>query len=129
MIIVTQLWTIARLTTRPSAQTTPRAATVAFLVGELIAAPLVLLVYPAITGGLGWRTAFAFVPDLSLTVAAVAGLAMLTGVLRSARLARDRRSPVDRIDSRTPPGLNRATSTTTSAADPARLPVPMRPRQ
>lgn len=53
-------------------------------------APLVLLGYPAVTGGLGWRAAFAFVPDLSFAVAAVAGLVVLAGLVRALRLVRSR---------------------------------------
>ncbi|MEZ5406846.1 MAG: serine hydrolase domain-containing protein [Acidimicrobiales bacterium] len=123
-VVTVQLWSLARLMTRPATHSI--AMTVALLSRELVAAPLVLLGYPTITGGLRWRAAFAFVPDLSLTVAVVAGLALLTGLLRAARLARHRRSPVDEIDLCTEPGPNRAASTTTDAADPARLPVPMR---
>jgi CubicO group peptidase (beta-lactamase class C family)/putative hemolysin len=53
---------------------------------ELVGAPLVLIGYPAVTGGLGWGAAFTFVPDLSLSVLAIAGLAVLSGVVRAVRL-------------------------------------------
>jgi CubicO group peptidase (beta-lactamase class C family) len=41
---------------------------------------LVLVAYPAVTGGLGWGAAFSFVPDLSIAVALVAGLAVVGGL-------------------------------------------------
>jgi hypothetical protein len=57
---------------------------------ELVLAPLILIGYPAVAGGLGWRAAFEFVPDLSLTVLAVAGLAVLTGLARTVRIVQGR---------------------------------------
>jgi hypothetical protein len=48
---------------------------------------------------LGWRAAFSFVPDLSLTVLIIGGLAVLTGVVRSARMYRARTQSTDATDS------------------------------
>lgn len=98
MAIVAQIWTITRLVTRPRSDMTPTVQRTAPLLGELIIAPLVLVAYPAITGGLGWRAAFAFIPDLSLSVATLAGLAVLTGVIRAVRLQRNRTPSRHRMD-------------------------------
>jgi hypothetical protein len=48
-----------------------------------------------VAGGLGWRAAFSFVPDLTLTVLAIGGLAVLTGVIRSDRLYEARSQSTD----------------------------------
>ena len=53
---------------------------------ELGLASLLLLLYPSVTGGLGWRAAFDFVPDLTLVVLAVSLLWLCTGGLRILRL-------------------------------------------
>lgn len=59
------------------------------LVWELGLASFVLLVaYPSMAGGLGWRATFAFLPDLTIVVAAVSGLWLLTGTVRLAKLAK-----------------------------------------
>jgi CubicO group peptidase (beta-lactamase class C family) len=64
------------------------------LAWELIVAPAILLLYPGITGGLGFGTAFAFIPDLTITVIGMCGLAIITGGVRITRLLRrDRDSP------------------------------------
>lgn len=86
MAVIAQAWALARVLQgrrRPKRLTLRHAAP---LTWELVVAPLMLLGYPAVTGGLGWRAAFAFVPDLSLAVAVVGGLALLTGIARSFRL-------------------------------------------
>ena len=129
IVIVAQVWTIARLITRPRSAMTPTVRRAAPLLGELIAAPLVMLAYPAITGGLGWRAAFAFVPDLSLTVATITGLAVLSGVIRAVRLVRAGTHADHAIDLRTTPAPNSSTSTSTDTADADRLPTPSRQRQ
>ena len=64
------------------------------LAWELIVAPAILLLYPGITGGLGFGAAFAFIPDLTITVIGMCGLAIITGGVRITRLLRrDRDSP------------------------------------
>ena len=64
------------------------------LAWELIVAPAILLLYPGITGGLGFGAAFAFIPDLTITLIGVCGLAIITGGVRITRLLRrDRDSP------------------------------------
>lgn len=130
MVIVAQVWTIARLIARPRSDMKPTVRRTAPLLGELIVAPLVLLIYPAITGGLGWGAAFTFIPDLSLTVATVAGLAVLAGIIRATRLARNRPRSVHEIDLRTPPAADAASSSTsTDAAEFEGPSVPTRQHQ
>lgn len=53
-----------------------------------LALGLILVSYPALIGGLGWRTAFAFLPDLTLSVTVIAGLAVITGTTRTTLLIR-----------------------------------------
>lgn len=104
-LISTQVWHVARLARAgiPSRIGTPRAA--APLVWELGLAGTVLFLYPALLGGLGWSATFAFLPDLTLTVVVVAGLAVLAGVVRTALLVRrHRRSPTARNTTPAGPG-------------------------
>ena len=54
-------------------------------------APAILVLYPGITGGLGFGTAFAFIPDATLTLIGVCGLAIITGGVRITRLLRRHR--------------------------------------
>jgi hypothetical protein len=49
-----------------------------------------LIGYPGLVGGLGWQVAIGFLPDLSLTVLAIAGLAAATGIARAVRLVQAR---------------------------------------
>jgi CubicO group peptidase (beta-lactamase class C family) len=95
LAIVAQAWTLARIATRRRPHTQSMLRQLAPLGWELVIAPLVLIGYPAVAGGLGWGAAFEFVPDLSLTVLAVAGLAVSTGVARTVRIvqARTTRGP------------------------------------
>lgn len=90
-LTATQVWHLARLTRAgiPSPFDTLRAA--APLVWEFGLAGAVLFLYPVLLGGLGWSATFAFLPDLTLTVLVVAGLAVLTGVVRTALLVRRHR--------------------------------------
>lgn len=91
-VVVAQVWTLTRqIRHGPRSDTSPLRAGLP-LVFELGLAGLVLLLYPAITGGLGWSTTFAFVPDLTLTVAIIAGLAITTGIVRTLRLTRRHRT-------------------------------------
>lgn len=91
-VVVAQLWTLARLIRHgPRPRPSLRRAGLP-LVFELGLAGLVLVLYPAILGGLGWSTTFAFLPDLTLTVAAIAGLAVATGTVRTIWLVQRRRS-------------------------------------
>jgi CubicO group peptidase (beta-lactamase class C family) len=87
LAVVGQAWSLVRVVRRRRALPTSMLARTAPLAWELIAAPLILIGYPAITGGLGWRTAFEFLPDLSLAVLVIAGLAILTGLVRAGRIA------------------------------------------
>ena len=93
-LVTTQVWQLVRLTRAgiPAGFGTRRAAVP--LVWELGLAGTVLWLYPAVLGGLGWSATFTFLPDLTLTVLVVAGLAVLTGVVRAALLVqRHHRSP------------------------------------
>ncbi len=104
-LITTQVWHLARVarTGIPSRIGTLRAA--APLVWEFGLAGTVLLLYPRILGGLGWSATFAFLPDLTLTVLVVAGLAVVTGVVRTALLVRrHRRSPTANTTASAGPG-------------------------
>jgi hypothetical protein len=56
------------------------------LIGEIVVPAAVLVAYPAVTGGLGWRTTLTFPPDLTLTVAVLSGSALAAGLVRLARL-------------------------------------------
>lgn len=56
------------------------------LIWELGLGGVALLAYPALIGGFGWSTAFSFVPDLTLTVGVIGGLAVTTGAVRLALL-------------------------------------------
>jgi CubicO group peptidase (beta-lactamase class C family) len=95
LIVVAQAWTLTRIATRPRSQVRFTLRQSAPLIWELIIAPLMLIGYPAVAGGLGWRVAFSFVPDLTLTVLAIGGLAVLTGVVRSDRLYEARSQSTD----------------------------------
>jgi len=86
LAVVSQAWTFTRVVRRRRATPPSTLMRTAPLAWELIAAPLLLIGYPMIIGGLGWSTAFEFVPDLSLTVLVIAGLAVLTGLARTRRL-------------------------------------------
>ncbi len=83
LAVVSQAWTLIRVVRRRRATSSSTLCRTAPLVWELIAAPLILIGYPVIIGGLGWSTAFEFVPDLSLSVLVIAGLAVLTGLARA----------------------------------------------
>ncbi len=106
LAVIAQAWTLVRVAQRRRPRTRSILRQVAPLAWELALAPLVLIGYPAVTGGLGWSAAFAFVPDLSLVVVAVAGLAVLTGLTRVLRLVRARPTVIsDRdIDATPDPG-------------------------
>ncbi len=90
LAIAAQAWTLARVASGRGPRQEVALRRAAPLAWELLVAPLVLIAYPAVAGGLGWRAAFTFVPDLSLAVAAIAGLAVLTGLARLVRLLRAR---------------------------------------
>lgn len=81
-----QVWHLARLVRAgiPSTVGSWRAAVP--LLWEFGLAGTVLVLYPSVIGGLGWSAAFMFLPDLSLMVAVVGGLAVLTGIVRAALL-------------------------------------------
>ncbi len=89
-LVTAQVWRLARLV-RDGISSTARTRRAAIpLFWELGLAGAVLLYYPALLVGLGWAATFAFLPDLSLAVLVVAGLAFLTGVVRTALLVHRR---------------------------------------
>ena len=90
LALVAQAWTLGRVATSRRHLERSALRRVAPLAWELVVAPLVLVGYPAVAGGLGWRAGFVFVPDLSFAVAAVAGFAVVTGFVRALRLVRSR---------------------------------------
>ena len=105
LALVAQAWTLARVASGRQRREQPTRRRMAPLAWELVIAPLLLIGYPAVTGGFGWSAAFTFVPDLSLAVAAIAGLAVLTGLARLVQLIRDRRDVPSAVD--TPPSCIR----------------------
>lgn len=86
LAVVAQAWAFVRAARRRPAPSAPSLRTAAPLIWELVVAPLLLIGYPAVMGGLGWGPAFAVVPDLSLTVLVVASLAVATGLVRVLRM-------------------------------------------
>ena len=98
LAVVGQAWTLARVVARSRGLTRPTIRRAAPLLWELGIAPLAIVTYPIVTGGLGWGAAFAFVPDLSLVVAVLPGLALLTGLARAFRLTQAHRRSADWID-------------------------------
>ena len=88
LAVVAQAWTFVGVVTRRRARAASTWLRTAPLAWELAAAPLILIGYPSIMGGLGWGAAFAAVPDLSLTVLIIPGLAVLTGLARVAGFLR-----------------------------------------
>lgn len=84
--VTAQVWTLARLVRDgiPPSLGTMRAAVP--LSWELGLAGAMLVGYPSILGGLGWSTTLAFLPDLTLLVLVVGGLAVATGAVRAALL-------------------------------------------
>jgi CubicO group peptidase (beta-lactamase class C family) len=93
LAVVAQAWTLVHVAGRRRPRTQSMLRRIAPLGWELVVAPLAFIGYPAVTGGLGWSAAFYFVPDLSMTVLAVAGLAVLTGLARVLRLVTTRHNP------------------------------------
>ena len=118
--VVSQAWTFARVASRRRTLTQSTLVKITPLAWELIVAPLVLLGYPSITGGLGWAAAFGFVPDLSLTVLTVAGLAVLTGLIRALRLLHSRMTRTTEIDVTATPDSARTIQPDPVAADSGR---------
>lgn len=98
LIVALQLWTLARVVRRPREYMRPTLRRSAPLLGELVVAPLVLLAYPAVTGGLGYPAALESVPDLTLAVLIVAGLEVAIGIVRMTRLLRNRGGPERALD-------------------------------
>lgn len=85
-LVTMQAWRLVTLVRRgiPPSTSTRRAAVP--LIWELGVAATVLLVYPSLLGGLGWSATFAFLPDLTLTVVVIGGLALTCGAVRTALL-------------------------------------------
>ncbi len=113
MAVVAQAWVLVNVIRerKPARHGLSRAAP---LVWELGVAPLVLVAYPVVVGGFGWATAIDFIPDLSLSVLVVAGLAVLTGIVRVVRRVQGRSvsgngsetttsGPVERVGAGSPP--------------------------
>lgn len=125
LALVAQTWTLAQVVSDRTAGGS-RVRRGAAFGWELVLAPLVLIVFPAVAGGLGWSAAIRFVPDLSITAAVIAGLAVITGVGRASRLllARHRRGQPDAGSDRALTGDPAPTShrqiATDIPADPAR---------
>lgn len=92
LAVLAQAWALVRVVRRRPAPSAPALRTAAPLAWELVVAPLLLIGYPVVMGGLGWGPAFEIVPDLSLTVLVVASLAVGTGLARVLGLARGRRA-------------------------------------
>lgn len=82
-----QAWSLARVLAR-RADPWRGASSVAALAWELPIAGTLLVGFPGVAGGLGWQGALRFVPDLGVTVLAIAGLGVITGVVRAALLVR-----------------------------------------
>ena len=95
LALIAQAATLIKVTALRRMPTSITFGHVAPLALELLLAPLVLIAYPSVAGGLGWGAAFQFVPDLSFTVLALAGLAVLTGLARTSRLLRTRTRPTN----------------------------------
>ena len=103
-VIAAQIITLIRLLRHriASNQSTWRASVP--LIGQLGLGGLVLLAYPTVTGGLGWSTTAAFVPDLTLTIAVIGGLAVITGAIRLALIIqRFRRATAPPLETRRRP--------------------------
>jgi CubicO group peptidase (beta-lactamase class C family) len=79
-----QLWSLYRVAWTSSSVGTDLTRYVPLL-WEFGLAVALLLGYPALTGGLGWRATLEFLPDLSLTVLVAAALWLLTGIARLLR--------------------------------------------
>lgn len=85
-LVTVQVWHLARLVRAGIPSTVRRWRAAVPLLWELGLAGTVLVLYPSAIGGLGWSASFMFLPDLTLMVLVVAGLAALTGVVRTALL-------------------------------------------
>lgn len=98
------------------------------LIWEIGLSGLVLLAYPGAVGGLGWSTAFAFLPDLTFTVIVVGGLAVTTGAVRIALLIQSRRGAASRQFAVTtrPPGADRTGDPEDRSSSTGRAPLPVR---
>jgi CubicO group peptidase (beta-lactamase class C family) len=84
-----QLWSLVRRIRNPIGRlSSGRSMLKAFapLLWELGVAGLIIAAYPAVIGT-GWLASFAFVPDLTLVIASIAILWLMTGVVRLLRLA------------------------------------------
>ncbi len=117
LAVVAQAWTLARVLTRPRLALGASPRRVALLAWELAVAPLLLVGYPALMGGLGWGPAFAFLPDLSLSVLTITGLAVLTGIARLVRLLTARKPSATEIDLRADDTSPRSTTRAHPASD------------
>lgn len=86
VLVITLLWRLVALVRHgiPPSTSTLRAAVP--LVWELGLAAVVLVLYPSLLGGLGWSSTFAFLPDLTLAVVVIGGLALTCGAVRTALL-------------------------------------------
>ncbi len=80
--VVAQGWSLARVIGAPDRRRLRTWRNAAPLLWEVLGAGLLVLAYPGVTGGLGWRAALTFVPDLTLSVLAICALALATGAVR-----------------------------------------------
>jgi hypothetical protein len=85
-IVALQLLALWRLARRPTPSLRVRALLP--LVWEFALPALILLGVPGATG-MSWRAAFMSMPDLTLVLLVIAGLWLITGLLRAGRIADD----------------------------------------
>lgn len=89
LALTVQVWSLVRVARRSHewrGWSVASAVHVVPFTWELGLAALLLVAYPAATGGLGWRATFSFLPDLTLVVATLSVLWLVTGAARAARL-------------------------------------------
>jgi CubicO group peptidase (beta-lactamase class C family) len=98
-VLTAQVWSLVQVARRPAALAGRGAAVrgIAPLAWEIgFAGIMLLLIAPALMGGLGWRASLSALPDLTLVILATCGLWLATGAARGWRLvqaARVRRQP------------------------------------
>lgn len=95
IILAVQVWSLVRVIRHARARPGLDAATARDLmplIWEIGVATVLLLAYPAATGGLGWRATFTFVPDLTVVIAVISGLWLATGAVRISRVLLARRA-------------------------------------
>jgi CubicO group peptidase (beta-lactamase class C family) len=116
-IVAAQIIRLARLIRNGVDPKRPTRRGAVPLIWEIGVAGLVLVTYPVVISGLGWSTAFSFVPDLTLTVVLIGGLGVISGAVRAALLIQRRRAGTPRANTPNEPAHPRADA----AATPARI--------